>query len=89
MISEVPLFCFLLHSLKEFENVFSYRNPTVHQAVYIVGAARTPIGSFRSQLASLSAPALGSEAIKAALTRANVPAAAVQEVSILGDQRIL
>lgn len=46
----------------------------------ILSAVRTPIGSFRSSLASLKAPELGSITIKAALEKANVPAAAVQEV---------
>ncbi|MDX2086706.1 MAG: acetyl-CoA C-acyltransferase [Kofleriaceae bacterium] len=40
--------------------------------VVIVGAARTPIGSFLGSLASVTAPKLGSVAIKAALERANV-----------------
>jgi acetyl-CoA C-acetyltransferase len=48
--------------------------------VWIVGAARTPIGSFLGELASLTAPQLGSIAIKAALERAGVPADAVGEV---------
>ncbi|KAI1718499.1 acetyl-CoA acetyltransferase [Ditylenchus destructor] len=48
----------------------------------ILSACRTPIGSFRSQLASLSAPELASIAIKGVLERANVPASAVQEVFI-------
>jgi acetyl-CoA C-acetyltransferase len=48
--------------------------------VFIVGAARTPIGSFAGELASLSAPKLGAIAIKAALDRAGVPADAVGEV---------
>lgn len=48
--------------------------------VVIVAAARTPIGSFRSSLATLKAPQLGSIAIKAALERAGVPADRVNEV---------
>jgi acetyl-CoA C-acetyltransferase len=48
--------------------------------VWIVGAARTPIGSFLGELASFSAPALGGIAIKAALERSGVPADAVGEV---------
>jgi acetyl-CoA C-acetyltransferase len=40
--------------------------------VVIVGAARTPIGSFLGSLASVSAPKLGATAIKAALERAGV-----------------
>jgi len=48
--------------------------------VVIVGAARTPIGAFQGALASVTAPRLGAVAIKAALERAGVPAAAVGEV---------
>lgn len=52
--------------------------------VVIVSAARTPVGSFNGSLASLSASALGSIAIKAALARANVAPGDVSEV-ILGQ----
>src|SRR5687768_14520222 len=45
--------------------------------VVIVGAARTPIGSFLGSLSSLPAPKLGATAIKAALERANVTADSV------------
>ncbi|HXX32467.1 MAG TPA: acetyl-CoA C-acetyltransferase [Myxococcaceae bacterium] len=48
--------------------------------VVIVGAARTPIGSFLGGLSPLSAPQLGSVAIKAALERAGLPPSAVDEV---------
>ena len=48
--------------------------------VFIVGAARTPVGSFSGSLASLPATKLGAIAIKAALERAKVPADAVGEV---------
>ncbi len=48
--------------------------------VVIVGAARTPIGSFLGALASVPAPKLGATAIKAALERANVTADSVQLV---------
>src|SRR5262245_30948673 len=51
--------------------------------VVIVGAARTPIGAFQGGLASLTAPQLGAVAIKAALERAGVPAAQVNE-TIMG-----
>src|SRR5437879_6388213 len=40
--------------------------------VVIVGAARTPIGSFLGTLAAVPAPRLGAVAIKAALERAGV-----------------
>lgn len=49
-------------------------------SAYILDAARTPIGSFRSKLASLSAPQLGSAAIANVLQRCNVKPSAVQEV---------
>src|SRR5262245_23853913 len=48
--------------------------------VVIVGAARTPIGSFQGELAGVAAPKLGSIAIRAALERAGLPADAVGEV---------
>jgi acetyl-CoA C-acetyltransferase len=48
--------------------------------VYIVGAARTPIGSFLGSLASIAAPRLGAAAIEAALLRAGVAPELVGEV---------
>ncbi|GHE69067.1 MULTISPECIES: acetyl-CoA C-acyltransferase [Roseivirga] len=48
--------------------------------VYIVSAARTPIGSFGGKLAGFSATQLGSIAIKGALEKAGVAASQVQEV---------
>jgi len=48
--------------------------------VVILAGARTPIGSFQGALASLSAPQLGSIAVKAALERSGVPGDAVGEV---------
>uniref|UniRef100_A0A0K0D174 Acetyl-CoA acetyltransferase, cytosolic n=1 Tax=Angiostrongylus cantonensis TaxID=6313 RepID=A0A0K0D174_ANGCA len=53
---------------------------TALQEVFIVGSARTPIGSFRSQLASVPAPQLGSVAIKAALERSGLKPDNVEEV---------
>ncbi len=52
--------------------------------VVIVGAARTPIGSFLGSLSSLPAPRLGAAAIGAALSRAGVEPAAVDEV-VMGN----
>ena len=46
----------------------------------IVGAARTPIGAFLGSLAPLSAPKLGSIAIKCALERAGIDPGQVDEV---------
>lgn len=48
--------------------------------VYILSAARTPIGSFMGSLAEVSAPALGATAIRAAIERAPIAAESVQEV---------
>ncbi|EEB05401.1 acetyl-CoA C-acetyltransferase Erg10 [Schizosaccharomyces japonicus yFS275] len=48
--------------------------------VYIVSAARTPVGSFGGSLASLTAPQLGSIAIKGALEKANIKPSLVEEV---------
>lgn len=52
--------------------------------VYIVGAKRTPLGSFNGTLSSVSATQLGSVAIKAALEHAGVSANEVNEV-IMGN----
>lgn len=51
---------------------------------YIVSAARTPIGSLLGSLQDLSAPQLGSIAIKAAVERAKISPDAVSEV-IMGN----
>ena len=48
--------------------------------VFIVGAARTPMGGFRGSLSSLTAPQLGAIAIESALERAKCPKDAVDEV---------
>jgi len=52
--------------------------------IVIVAAARTPVGSFNGTLGTLSAHALGAIALQAALERAGVDAADVDEV-ILGQ----
>ena len=48
--------------------------------IFIVGAARTPLGSFGGTLSSVPAVKLGSLGIQAALSRANLPAEKVNEV---------
>ncbi|PTU74650.1 acetyl-CoA C-acyltransferase [Pseudomonas mangrovi] len=48
--------------------------------IYIVGAARTPMGAFQGSLSSLSAVELGSAAISAAVARAGIAPASVDEV---------
>src|ERR1051325_8991747 len=52
--------------------------------IYIVGAARTPIGKMMGSLASVPAIELGATAIRAALERAHMDPASVDEV-IMGQ----
>src|SRR5881628_3791501 len=52
--------------------------------IVILGAARTPIGSFLGTLSSLSAPKLGSIAIKCALETARVSPEQVEQV-VMGN----
>lgn len=48
--------------------------------VYVVSAARTPIGGYLGSLSSLPAPKLGAVALRAALERAGVAAELVEQV---------
>ena len=48
--------------------------------VYIVSAARTPIGAFLGSLASVTAPNLGAAAIQGALSRAKLAPELIEEV---------
>ena len=48
--------------------------------IFIVGAARTPIGAFQGGLSQLAAPRLGAVAIEGALRRARVEAAQIDGV---------
>ncbi len=50
------------------------------EAIVIVSAARTPMGSFQGDFSSLAAHDLGGVAIRAAIERAGVPVDAVNEV---------
>ncbi|CAH2982642.1 unnamed protein product [Chilo suppressalis] len=50
--------------------------------VVIASAVRTPIGSFRGTLASMSASELGAVAVKGAIERAGIPMEEVKEVYI-------
>jgi acetyl-CoA C-acetyltransferase len=54
--------------------------------VFVVSAARTPIGKFGGSFAALTAADLGEVAAKAALERSGLPAAAVDE-TIFGHSR--
>jgi len=53
---------------------------TMNKPVYVVSAARTPMGSFLGALSGVPAPQLGATAIKGALERGGVKPEAVQEV---------
>jgi acetyl-CoA C-acetyltransferase len=55
-----------------------------HNGVYILGAARTPVGKLMGGLASLPATQLGAVAIRAAVERSGVSAESVDEV-IMGQ----
>ena len=51
-----------------------------HDPIVIVGFGRTPMGGFQGDLKSAAAPALGATAISAAVGRAGIAAAEVDEV---------
>jgi acetyl-CoA C-acetyltransferase len=53
--------------------------------VYLVSAARTPIGKFAGGLASVAATELGAVAIRAAVDRARLPAGAVIDEVYMGQ----
>ena len=48
--------------------------------IYVIGAARTPVGSFQGSLSSLSAPELGAHAIKASIEQAAIEKSEISEV---------
>jgi acetyl-CoA C-acetyltransferase len=50
------------------------------EPLYILSAKRTPIGNLQGTLSSLTAPELGAQAIKAAITAANISSNDIQEV---------
>jgi acetyl-CoA C-acetyltransferase len=54
--------------------------PQTLPPIYVVSAARTPIGAFLGSLSSVRAPDLGATAIKGALSRAKLAPDAIQEV---------
>src|SRR5438874_12619843 len=53
---------------------------TTNDPIVIVGAARTPMGGFQGDFATLSASDLGSVAIKAAVERAGIASTEVDEL---------
>ncbi|MCZ6458332.1 MAG: acetyl-CoA C-acetyltransferase, partial [Gammaproteobacteria bacterium] len=52
--------------------------------VYVLGAARTPIGGFQGALATLAAPELGAHAIRACVDQTSIDTARIDEV-IMGN----
>uniref|UniRef100_A0A914N1P0 acetyl-CoA C-acetyltransferase n=1 Tax=Meloidogyne incognita TaxID=6306 RepID=A0A914N1P0_MELIC len=69
----------LLFSVRNFSTSRISRASALKE-VFILDACRTPIGSFRSQLASIPAPSLASVCIKELIKRTNIPAKEIQEV---------
>ncbi len=57
---------------------------TLDDPVVIIGAARTPLGAFQGEFASLTAPQLGAHAVRAAVSRAGLAPDAVDEL-LLGN----
>ena len=53
---------------------------TLQDPIVIVGSARTAIGGFQGELKNATAPELGAAAIRAALARGGIEAAAIDEV---------
>ena len=51
-----------------------------HDPIVIVSAARTPMGAFQGELKGFAAPELGAAAIRAAVERAKLQPADIQEV---------
>ncbi len=56
----------------------------MHCKVFIASAVRTPIGSFCGSLSTVPAPQLGSDAIRAAIDRANIAPGEIDEV-VMGN----
>ena len=57
--------------------------------VFIVSASRTPIGGFGGSLSSLTAPQLGSHAIKSALQKINLqPDKKYKDIGDMTDEEI-
>ena len=57
-------------------------DPIMKSEVFLAGSVRTPLGSFCSAFADVSAVELGVTAVKAAVERAGIPATDINEVII-------
>ena len=75
-----------MRAFPEFEQAFDIIASVDVREVVILGAARTPIGRYGGALKDTHPAELGAVAVRAALARAGVPAAAVDEV-IIGHGR--
>ena len=60
--------------------------PLIREDIFLIAALRTPIGKFGGGLSTLTAPQLGTEAVKATIARSGIDPAAVDEV-IFGNAR--
>lgn len=78
--SLLPIFGFNMQQTAEFSSKRRKVDGDVSKNVYIVGAARTPLGSFQGSLSHLSATELGAIAIRAAVSRARIDPYFVEEV---------
>ncbi|XP_026733699.1 acetyl-CoA acetyltransferase, mitochondrial [Trichoplusia ni] len=67
---------------KLYKAMAAYSTKVSLNEVVIASAVRTPIGSFRGSLASLSATELGAVAVKGAIERAGIPKEEIKEVYI-------
>ncbi|XP_028157143.1 acetyl-CoA acetyltransferase, mitochondrial [Ostrinia furnacalis] len=80
------LFSIKMHPVlnKQFLKVMAaaYSSKVSLNDVVIASAVRTPIGSFRGSLATMSASELGAVAVKAAVERAGIPKEEIKEVYI-------
>ncbi|KAL9623519.1 MAG: hypothetical protein Q9160_002200 [Pyrenula sp. 1 TL-2023] len=68
--------------LSQFQRHFS-SSPSSRKEIqdaYIISAARTPTGKFNGSLSSVSAPQLGATAIKAAISKSNIPSEKITDV---------
>ncbi|CAK1555187.1 unnamed protein product [Leptosia nina] len=69
-----------MRSVNKILTMASYSTKIALNEVVIASAVRTPMGSFRGSLSSLSATELGAVAVKAAVERAGIPKEEIKEV---------
>ncbi len=76
----------LFDSGTKFDEMLDLNHPRTVNSVYILSAARTPIGKFGGSLAAKTAADMGTVAAKAAIERANIEAQQIEE-TIFGNAR--